>query len=226
MAYPQIARPEGFITSREIKKLVRVIDVDEHLDKEYVVVRFQREIVTFRSTMSQAIVKNKRGVEIITGSTFSDYHGPFASCQSALDNAKELVNDYDGMLVEVVTTIIHIPYMVAPHYMVPMDRSRFDRETKYIKVGNDWALDDEHVDPYLDAMNKRHRVDIDPYEGNLTYLKLAIPDVEVVIFSSAWTDEENAKAYQSLNSWRDYGDDVPAIGRSRPEIMRKNSDES
>jgi hypothetical protein len=189
----------------EEQRLCRVVDVDDYLGLEFDVLTFDREIHWFRETYAQATVYNKRGNQIAVGGNYSDYYGFLTSVEQAMKEADTFVEEYEGMRVEVVVSIMTTPYLLASEEAIERSITKWSRvagKSYYIAVPGDWALNDGQVILRLTALQSQDFEKMIDRANHLNYLVNANPEQKVKVFSSDRTAAENAKVLESLNQYR------------------------
>lgn len=204
----------AFVTTRnpvvreEKVKFARLVGIDDFINDEYMVVRFERDIAWVRETTTQMEVFIDD--ESITEYTpWNDYYGFMTSVQDPLESVHEYsvsrkLTPESSRDARVTMTIVDVPYLVPPEH-IRARRARYNGTT-FLHIPNGWYLDDEVVERRAALWSEPHPRSDDHIERNFApenelHKLEEIPVATVVVYSSKRSAEENHAALLSLTAF-------------------------
>ena len=196
------------IVREEKVKFARLVGIDDFINDEYMVVRFERDIAWVRETTTQMEVFID-DESITEYSPRNDYYGFMTSIQDPLETVHEYVTSRkltpeSSRDARVTMTIVDVPYLVPPEY-IRAQRVRYNGTT-FLNIPNNWYLDDERVERRAVLWSEPHPRSDDHIARNFApeneLHKLEdISVATVVVYSSKRSAEENHAALLGLTAF-------------------------
>ena len=188
------------VVKTEDINFVRIIDQTGINDGVFVPVRFARQVHWLRESKTTSILRLRDGEIVKQGDTYTDYYGFLSSYHDPLDFAKKTakarsLGANSELVSECVVTISDTPVIVPSQQVINGSTVGRVYHTGlfYLPIPQDWLVDDELAQAKLDGWNNP------PKEFTIyPVTQLEAVNTEVVIWSSANTDEENVIATNSL----------------------------
>lgn len=198
------------IFDRKVMQIGRPVDLTG-LSETTVILRFEHEIIRVRESTCAAILRSRNGGEPLkSGNSFTDFYGLLSSLPEMMEEAEAFAKTYklgrsSELVAEALVEIVEYGVIEAPQWTKNKTSTQvYGDGLQYLPIPDDWYIDNQHLAMWIAERDKPFE---DASKQYNVYELTSTPRAEIeigkfVAWSSANTDEENAKAFETVSAFR------------------------